>query len=471
MAVLNRSPVQRLSSHDALFLHWERPWQPMHVGETLVYDGAFDTDEMVSMLEARMSLLPRYRQKVVFPPWGIAHPTWEYDDEFDVRNHVAERHLPPGSGDAELSAFLGDLFCELIDRDHPLWHMTLIQGHESGNTIVFLKLHHSMVDGVSSIEVIEVLHSAPPAASAPQEVQPPRSRSVLFREAVADELDKGLLAAGNAVAVLREGRVSELIERGGVVARTLRDVLPMLVTRPPKTPFNAPITPAREVAWLNLPMDEVHAVRRQLGATVNDLLLTVLTGALGAQMERGGNVTENQALRCMVPWSVRQQSEAGSLGNAVSMVVAPLFVGEDDPRKRLVAQQQAMAELRAKDQAEGIHELIAVGEWVPAPLFALIWKLWPRGYFPFNFVSSNVRGPDQPLFLDSHELLAWYPVGVNWTTNGLFLVTISYREHLSLGLSADPTIVTDLPAVVEDFRRSYELLKASLDVELDAPSA
>ncbi|MCW2846995.1 MAG: Diacylglycerol O-acyltransferase, partial [Marmoricola sp.] len=102
-----------------------------------------------------------------------------------------------------------------------------------------------------------------------------------------------------------------------------------------------------------------------------------------------------------------------------------------------------------------------VGEWVPAPLYALIWKHWPRRYFPFNFVSSNVRGPAEPLFLDEHELLAWYPVGVNWTTNGLFLVTISYREHLSLGLSADPTIVPDLAAVVADLRLSYEALKDS----------
>ncbi|MCW2850024.1 MAG: Diacylglycerol O-acyltransferase, partial [Marmoricola sp.] len=401
MTVGLRAPIQRLSSHDALFLHWEHPWQPMHVGETLVYDGEFTADDMVAMLEARMASLPRYRQRVVFPPFGISHPTWEDDPDFDVRNHVDERWLPPEAGDADLSTFLGTIFMELIDRSHPLWHMTIVHGHDSGNTIAFLKLHHSMVDGVSSIEVIEVLHSpAPPASSDVTEALPPRSRGVLLREAVADELDRGLEAVGIAVKLLREGRVSELVQRGGVIGRTLRDIAPMLVSRPPGTPFNAPITPRREVAWLNLPMEEVHQVRRKLGATVNDLVLTVLAGALGAQMERGGFATDGEPLRCMVPWSVRQASQAGSLGNAVSMVVAPLFVDEDDPRDRLTAQQTAMADLRGKEQAVGIHELIAVGEWVPAPLYALIWKHWPRRYFPFNFVSSNVRGPAEPLFLD-----------------------------------------------------------------------
>lgn len=245
------------------------------------------------------------------------------------------------------------------------------------------------------------------------------------------------------------------------MARTLADLVPMLVSAPAATPFNAPITPAREVAWLHLPMEEVHAVRRALGATVNDLLLTVMSGALGERMRLSDCETDGEPLRCMVPWSVRQRSETGAMGNAVSTVVSPLFVDERDPGVRLKAQQESMSLLRGKKQAAGLHELIAVGDWVPAPLYAAIWKLWPQRFFPFNIVSSNVRGPAEPLYLDEHELLEWYPVGVNWTTNGLFLVTISYRENLTLGFSADPSIVPDLWQVVEDFRSSYEELRQS----------
>jgi diacylglycerol O-acyltransferase len=456
---------RRLSAHDTVFLHWERPEQPMHVGEALVYAGHLSARELAKKIEARMALLPRYRQKVVFPPFGIAHPTWEDDPDFDVRDHVDERWLPAGSGDAELSKVLGELFCELLDRDRPLWQVTVVHGHQSGNTVVFLKLHHSMVDGVSSVELIQVLHSPAPGTTPVSGPEQRRTagRVELLRAALADNLDKGLDVAGNAVGLLRPGRVTELLQRSSVLLRTLADAVPMLVVPPPSTPFNAPIHAKREIAWLHLPIDDVHGVRKQLGATVNDLVLTLLSGALRRYMERTGHQTDGVALRSMVPWSVRTPSQSGTFGNAVSMVVAPLLVGESDPQKRLRAQQRAMQRLKDRQQAAGIHEMIAATEWLPAPLYAAIWRLWPKGYFPFNIVSSNVHGPRTPLFLDELEMLAWYPVGVNWTTNGLFLVTISYREHLTLGIAVDPEIVPDVWQVVEDLRAEYDELKKSVE--------
>jgi diacylglycerol O-acyltransferase len=164
MTTLATPSHSRLSSHDTVFLHWERPAQPMHVGEVLVYDGTFTAADLVEMLRVRMSALPRYQQKVLFTPFGLSHPSWETDPDFDVANHVDERWMVPGSDDLALSSFVGGLFGELIDRSRPLRHMTVIHGHASGDAIIFLKLHHSMVDGVSSGEIIEVLHAPPPPA-------------------------------------------------------------------------------------------------------------------------------------------------------------------------------------------------------------------------------------------------------------------------------------------------------------------
>src|SRR5260221_603192 len=153
------SPPERLSAHDSVFLNWERPEQPMHVAECMVYDGHITAADIVRMIGDRMHLLPRYRQKIVPAPFGIAHPTWEDDPDFDVANHVDEQTLPSPGDDRVLSRVCGELYCRLLERDRPLWHLTVLHGHAGGGTVIFLKLHHSMVDGVSSVELIEVLHA------------------------------------------------------------------------------------------------------------------------------------------------------------------------------------------------------------------------------------------------------------------------------------------------------------------------
>src|SRR5882724_3716334 len=170
------SPPQRLSAHDSVFLSWERPEQPMHVAECMVYDGHITAADIVRMIGERMHLLPRYRQKIVPAPFGIAHPTWEDDPDFDVANHVDEQTLPAPGDDRVLSRVCGELYCRLLERDRPLWHLTVLHGHAGGGTVIFLKLHHSMVDGVSSVELIEVLHATVRGTPRPAPGSPGRCR-------------------------------------------------------------------------------------------------------------------------------------------------------------------------------------------------------------------------------------------------------------------------------------------------------
>jgi diacylglycerol O-acyltransferase / wax synthase len=457
----------RLSAHDSVFLYWERPEQPMHVGECMVYRGSITAADMVRMIEERLHLLPRYRQKVVFTPLSLAHPTWEDDPDFDVRNHVDEMTLPAPGDDVVLSEVGGRLFSELLDRSRPLWKLTVLSGHASGDTIVLLKLHHAMVDGVSSIELIEVLHSPVGGQRPPSSGPAPRSSPGtvdLVRDAVADSLGAGLDRARGAVDLLRPGGPKRLLERLGPLARAAVDTGPMTVVPPPRTPFNRPISPARQFAWVELPIDEVGAVRRRLDATVNDLVLAILSGGLGRYMRRHGYPTDGVTLRAMCPVSVRRSEQSGAMGNLVSMVVVPLHVGVTGARERLDAERAAMRELKGRRQANGLYEIIASAEWFPAALYRLMWRMWPQRYFPLNITTTNVAGPRTPLHLGEHELLHWYPVGVNWTTSGLFLCTLSYREHLTLGLTADPTVVPDLWEATEDLRASYEELRSAAGV-------
>lgn len=456
---------RRLSAHDAVFLYWEKPEQPFHVCECMVYKGKFSARDITKMLDERMHLLPRYRQKVVFSPLQIAHPTWEDDPAFDLRNHIDEANLPASHDDVALSHFGGKLFGELIDRDHPLWHLTVIHGHRSGNTIVFLKLHHAMVDGVSSVELIEVLHSVekgakPPAA--PHErwrPAPVPSAPRRFLHALADQTDTVLDFYRDAANLLREPSLASLGKRIKTLAQAAIDTGEMVLLPPPKTPFNKPISAARQFCWLELPLEDVHRVRKVHGATVNDLVLTVLSGALGRYMQRQGYDPAGVELRSMCPVSVRARDQSGALGNQVSMVAAPLHVGIADPVQRLGAEMQSMRKLKEKNQAGGLFEMMSTSKYYPAWVWKEIWARWPMQYFPFNIVSTNVPGPRSPLYLDQHEMLHWYPFGVNWTTSGLFLCTLSYREYLVLGLVADPTIVDSVWEVNEDLRAAYEELK------------
>lgn len=463
------APPARLSAHDTVFLSWERPEQPMHVAECMVYDGHIPAADMVRMISERMHLLPRYRQKVVPAPFGVAHPTWEDDPNFDVARHVDEAALPPPGDDRVLSRVCGELFCRLLDRDRPLWHLTVLHGHADGGTVIFLKLHHSMVDGVSSVELIEVLHSTergaspPPAPLTPWAPRPVPGRLNRLRDVVADQVATTLEGVREISDLVRPGAVAELAKRAQNATRAILDIGPLLARRLPATPFNAPIHAARDFAWVELPLDEVRSVRAALGGTINDLVLTVLSGGLGRYMRRHGVEPDGRELQAMCPVSVRRQTQSGSMGNLISMVVAPLHVGISDPVERLEAERSAMQELKRRQQAAGIYELIAGAAWWPAPLWRLVWKAWPHAYFPYHITSTNVPGPRQPLFLAEHELLHWYPFGVQWTNNGLFLCTLSYRQYLTLGPVADPEVVPDVWDFADDLRAAYDELRAAAD--------
>lgn len=461
------SQRNRLSAHDSVFLSWERPEQPMHVGECMVYEGLLTASDMVGMLRARMHLLPRYRQKVLEAPFGLAHPTWEDDADFDLDNHVTERELPGSGDDRALSRFCGELYCELLDRRRPLWHLTVIHGHSSGNTVVFLKLHHAMVDGVSSVELIEVLHStersAPPPPPPLAEWTPRQVPSVIdrLRGVAADQASDVLDRVRGVTELIRAGGPSSLLDRATATARAVIDTAPVMLRPLPETPFNAPIHAERDFAWVELPIEETKVVRAALGGTVNGMVLAILSGAIARYMRRHGHEPDGRELQALCLVSVRRPDQSGNMGNLISMIVAHLYVGMNDAGERFSAEHAATQDLKARRQAVGLHEIISAAEWCPAPLYSLMWKLWPRSYFPLHVTSTNVPGPKQPLYLGDRELLHWYLAGVQWTNNALFLCTLSYRENLILGPMVDPQIVPDVWDFAADLQAAYDELRVA----------
>ncbi|HLZ69042.1 MAG TPA: wax ester/triacylglycerol synthase family O-acyltransferase [Dehalococcoidia bacterium] len=456
---------RRLSTQDASFLYAEKPNQPMHVGMVAIYAGRLTRQAVLDALRSRLHLLPRYRQRLMFPPFGIAHPTWEDDPAFELERHVEEHTLPaPGNREA-LSRVAGELYAPLMDRTRPMWQLYLLHGYEDGQTAMLWKIHHCMVDGVSSVELLLVMHdltakSVPPEPpAAPWQPQPLPDPLTLFQDAVRDVSTEAAAAwTDRSFETLRPGVAAERARQMNTAYTTS---LPF-VTRPaPRTPFNGPISGQRHFTWFECAFADVRAIRTALGGTVNDVVLTLVAGALRRYLLAHGYPVEGVELRAMCPVSMRRPEEQGALGNLVSMMIAPLYVGIADPVARLARERQTMEQLKRDGQAAAFYALSDLARNVPVPMQVYSAQSNAPNTL-LNTVSTNVPGPQIPLYLNGHELRHYYGVGILSNGIGLFVAITSYNQRLAFGLLADPQLVPDNWFVAECFEQSFdELLGAA----------
>jgi WS/DGAT/MGAT family acyltransferase len=456
---------RRLTTLDATFLYTEKPTQPMHVGGSMVYEGRVSLDVLVRALESRLHLLPRYRQKVVFPPFAMAHPTWEDDPAFDIRHHVEEVTLPPPGDDRTLSEVGGQVFAGMLDRDHPLWKLIVVNGRADGNTAVVWKVHHAMIDGVSGVDLTMVLHdlkpdAPPPAApSTPWQAQPLPDPLTLLQDAVKDRLTE--VAQALTDDAFRLLRPTELEARLRQLAGAVGSSAPNLLRAAPRAPFNGPISAERRFGWAEFPFGEFRRAKSVLGGTVNDAVLTVIAGGMGRYLRALGLATEGLEIRAMCPVSMRRADERGALGNLVSMIFAPLYVGVLDPVERLAAERAAMTRLKDQDQAGGLYEMTHLMDRVPPVVQAVAGQLTVPNTL-LNTVSTNVPGPQIPLYLSGHRLIGWCPLIPLANEVGLVNAILTYNQRLTIGVTVDPKLVPDVWLYVECLKASFaELLQAA----------
>lgn len=460
---------RRLTSVDAIFLYTEKPTLPMHVGGCMVYEGHVSLAELIATLEARLHLLPRYRQKVVFPPFGFAHPTWEDDAAFDIRNHAAEITLPPPGDERTLSEAGGAAFAGMLDRDHPLWKLIVVHGRSDGNTAVIWKIHHAMIDGVSGVDLTMVLHDlkadAPPPEppATPWQPRPVPDPLALLQDSVRDRLTEiARVATDEAFRFLRPTEIDTRVRQ---LASALTSSVPNLLRPAPRVPFNGPIGGERRFGWAEFSFGEFRQVKAALGGTVNDVVLAVIAGGLGRYLRALGVSTTGMELRAMCPVSMRRPDQRGALGNLVSMIFAPLYVDEPDPVARLTAERAAMERLKNQDQAGGLYEMTTLMEQVPPALAAVAGQLTVPNTL-LNTVSTNVPGPQIPLFLSGRRLIGWYPLLPLAGDVGLCNAILTYDQRLTIGVTTDPRLVPDVWLYVECLKASFaELREAAAKAE------
>jgi diacylglycerol O-acyltransferase / wax synthase len=454
--------TDRLSPLDVSFLYLEEPTTPMHVGGVAVFqppDEGFDYDKLVALIEQRINLVPRYRQKIKWVPGHLASPVWVDDADFDVTFHVRRSALPRPGSNAQLRELVGRLMSRRLDRSRPLWEMYLVEGLEGGRLAVITKTHHAMVDGVSAVDIGQViLDVTPTPRDVPADLwmpQPAPGSVGLLVDAVAEVVRRPTVAIDSIRLGLLDARATagKLVGAVGGLAAAAR-----IAARPaPNSPLNVPIGEQRRFGVARTELDDYKRVRKAHGGTVNDVVLATVTGALrNWLLSRGESVTGRTTIRAMVPVSVRAGHEQGSLGNRVSSYLVDLPVGEPDPVVRLSQVSFAMRAHKESGQSVGADAIVALSGFAPPTLHALGARV-ANGISRrlFNVVITNVPGPQFPLYAGGAQMLEMFPVVPLAKGQGLCIGLTSYNGGVFYGLNADRDVMADVDVV-------GSLLEASL---------
>lgn len=456
-----RDNYDRLSAQDNSFLLLESPKSHMHVSSTLIYeagpmrgkDGGIDFERVKRSTEGYLHRIPRYRQKLHFIPLEN-HGVWVDDRHFSIDYHVRHTALPHPGTDSQLKNLSSRIMAQPLDRARPLWELWVVEGLENDRFAVITKIHHCMIDGSSGVDLAQIMMSpseerdlGPRPRFIPR---PAPSRAELVR----DEMWRRLSLPLNAVSGLRqfaresEDMVADISSRASILWE-----LAGLARSSSRTPLNGPLGPHRSFDWLTLDLDEVKAVRRGLDCSVNDVVLTVVTGAVREFFILRGTNPAKVEFKIAAPVSVRREEERGELGNRVSSWVLSLPIGDPDPASQLKRIHETTQKLKASNQALGIEMMMAAAEWAPSSLLSLGAQAVSG---PINSIVTNVPGPQFPLYLQGAKLEALYPQVPLMENMGLGIALMSYDGRICWGFNANPDVVPDLPAFVDQVRGSFE---------------
>ena len=455
--------MDRMSPLDASFLHIENAVSHMHIGSVAIFEGpAPSYEEFEAMIAGKLPAVPRYRQKVRFVPLQLGRPLWVDDPHFNLGYHLRHTALASPGGDRELRNLVGRVMSQQLDRHKPLWEMWMVDGLDSGHWALVSKVHHCMVDGVSGTDLLTVVLDAEPepAPALPDdwhaEAEPTDARLVVDALAalVASPYEQ-LRAARSATRAPRQVLTQFTEVASGLRAWT------GVVRRTPPSSINGPIGPHRRWDWARSTIVDVKTVRRALGGTVNDVVLTVLTrGFRDLLMSRGEDV-EDRVVRTLVPVSVRTPGERGTYNNRVSAMIAELPVGLASPAARLSAIREQMDALKESKQAVAAEALTSLSGFAPSMLLALGTRVAMR--IPqrnVNTVTTNVPGPQSRLFACGRTMVEAFPFVPLASNVRIGVAIFSYNGLLNYGVTGDYDTAPDIAVLCAGVEAGMtELLK------------
>jgi diacylglycerol O-acyltransferase / wax synthase len=465
--------MQQLTGLDASFLYMETGAQFGHVGSLTLYDQREARDGSLyralrQTLPERLHLLPPFRRRIVEVPFGLDHPYWIEDPNFDLDFHIRHIAVPPPGTSEQLAELVSHLHSLPLDRSRPLWQAWVIEGLESGQVALYIKVHHCTIDGVSGVEMTSTVLDRTREGGA---VPPVRDR---WRPEPIPG-DAVMFARGLVGLALQPGKMVRFAVR---TARDLPGIAPMLApfadaiglgrlpwplgprrtdqvdapalpqSAAPHTSFNRSITPHRRFAFITLSLEDARKVRRAFGTTLNDVVMAMCAGALRRYLEERGELPE-QALIASVPVSVRSAGEKATYSNRVTAVIAELATDEPDPVKRLRRIHDSMRAAKEMQEAVPASLLQDFTQFATPAVFAQAARIAARLRIadrmrpPFNLIISNVPGPREPLYCAGAQMRTYYPVSAVAEGQGLNITVQSYMDQLDFGVITCRELVSD----------------------------
>lgn len=450
---------RRLSAQDSSFLMFERRTTHMHVAALGIFDarplrtgeGRLDAPRIARYVESRLAELPCYRQKLAFAPIS-EHPVWIDDEHFDLDYHVRHTALPQPGGDAELKQLLGRVLSQPLDRDRPLWEMWIIEGFGSDRFALLSKVHHCMVDGASGVSLMSLLFRPDPDDSIPAtEAWSPRPQPSPLRLALDEAVTRtrqALSLPDELSASLRDPR--EALRQAGDRAVSVIEALRAGFRAPSESGLNRPIGPHRRVGWRTFDLDEVKVLRRRLGGTVNDVVLTLVASAMRRFLLRRGEAIDEMDYRVVIPVNMRPSSESPEAANRVSAFFLSLPLGEPDPIGRFEAVRAETKRLKESRAAAGVDFFTQLVERSGSTWLTRAGVRLAARVQPYNLIVSNVPGPQLPLYVLGARLLELFPLPPLFERQGLGIAVMSYDGRLCWGLTADRDVAPDVSALARD---------------------
>ena len=441
--------MERLSGLDASFLYFETPNQHMHVLAVIEFDptsapDGYSFESVKEMIRGRLHLAPPLHRRLAPVPFNVHHPVWVEDPDFDLDYHVRRVGCPAPGGRRELAELADDFASRKLNRDRPLWELLVVEGLADGRVAAIAKMHHCTIDGVSGANLMVHFFDLEPTPArepeAPPQVAPERVPSDL------ELLGRGVLARAARPNVVR--LASLIPQTVGAVRRFVkirRDLdgpgMPAPLTAP-RTIYNGPITPHRQIALADISLADVKAIKNEHGTTVNDVVQAICAGALRRHMTRFDQVPD-KSLMAAVPISVRDtEGDGGKGSNRVSAMLSSLYTDMADPVKRLRAIHEANKGAKEEHHAIGATMLQDWAEFAAPTTFSLAARVYTgmrlaeRMPVPINLVISNVPGPPIPLYFAGSKLTELYPLGPIFDGVALNVTVVSYMDRLYWGFMA-----------------------------------
>src|SRR4051812_19279839 len=423
----------------------------MHVGAVVLLEGpAPQFEEFLDGLRARLHLVPRYRQKLANPPLASGRPLWVDDPDFNLEYHVRQTALPRPGSESQLMRLAARIMSQQLDRTKALWELWIVEGLEDGGLAMISKTHHALIDGISGVDLAQVMFDLDPVPPDPLEEtagldawtpapEPTGAELVIGGAAGMAKGAAGLVAGALGALSRPRTAVAQLRE----AAEGLGEVVWAGLNPAPETPLNVEIGPHRRFVGVRCSLRDFKTVKDAFGGTVNDVVLAVVSGALHDWLRSRGMRTEGLELRALVPMSIRTEHERNQLGNRLAAMRGPLPVYVDDPVARLNVVREAMQGVKDSKQAVGAEVLAGVQNFAPPTILAQAARINFSTRL-FNLIVTNVPGPQFPLYVRGREMQDVFPVAFLPKDHALAVAIMSYNGTMNFGLLADYDALPDV---------------------------